>query len=106
MGDRIQIRRDTASNWSSADPVLANGELGIETDTGRAKRGDGGSAWSALGYLVHAMDQDVTTGDSVDFAGISQGGTSVLLDSDLAANGGGVSDIGATRDSNNIVMGN
>lgn len=47
---RIQLRRDTASNWTSANPVLAAGEIGIETDTDQFKIGDGTTAWSSLGY--------------------------------------------------------
>lgn len=47
----IQFRRDTASNWTSNDPTLLMGELGIETDTYKIKMGDGTTAWSSLGYL-------------------------------------------------------
>ena len=52
MADRIQIRRDTSTNWSNANPVLAEGELGLETDTNRLKAGDGTTAWNSLSYLV------------------------------------------------------
>ena len=52
MADLIQIRRDTASNWTSANPTLAQGELGIETDTSKIKVGDGSTAWSSKTYLV------------------------------------------------------
>lgn len=47
---RIKVRRDTAANWSTANPVLAAGEIGYETDTKQAKVGDGTSNWSALEY--------------------------------------------------------
>jgi len=47
---RIRLRRDTAANWTAANPVLLNGEAGIETDTRRCKVGDGSTAWSGLGY--------------------------------------------------------
>ena len=50
MATIIQSRRDTASNWASANPVLAEGELGIETDTKKFKFGDGTTAWNSLGY--------------------------------------------------------
>tara|TARA_R110001632_G_scaffold74788_1_gene170755 strand:- start:2185 stop:2586 length:402 start_codon:yes stop_codon:yes gene_type:complete len=53
MADIIQIRRDTASNWTSANPTLAQGELGAETDTSKIKIGDGSTAWSSLGYLIN-----------------------------------------------------
>lgn len=47
---RIQLRRDTASNWTNVNPVLLEGEVGIETDTGKSKVGDGSTAWNSLGY--------------------------------------------------------
>ncbi len=46
----IKFRRGTASAWATADPVLASGELGYETDTGRYKFGDGVSVWTDLVY--------------------------------------------------------
>ena len=52
MADLIQIRRDTAANWTSANTVLAQGELGAETDTSKIKIGDGSTAWSSLAYLI------------------------------------------------------
>ena len=54
MADLIQIRRDTASNWTSANTVLAQGELGAETDTSKIKIGDGSTVWNSLGYLIDA----------------------------------------------------
>ena len=56
MADMIQIRRDTASNWTSANPILAQGEMGAETDTSKIKIGDGTTAWASLGYLIDAGD--------------------------------------------------
>ena len=47
---RIQLRRGTSAAWASAQPVLAQGEPGLETDTGFLKLGDGVSAWPELGY--------------------------------------------------------
>ena len=41
MSVTIQVRRDSAANWTSTDPVLHQGETGLETDTGNAKMGDG-----------------------------------------------------------------
>jgi hypothetical protein len=46
----IQLRRDTAANWTSANPTLAAGELGYETDTKKIKLGDGSTAWNSLAY--------------------------------------------------------
>lgn len=47
----MQQRIDTAANWTSNAPTLRSGELGIESDTGRIKVGDGSTAWGSLAYL-------------------------------------------------------
>ena len=47
----IQLRRDTAANWTSANPVLAAGQPGFETDTRKWKVGDGTTAWNSLAYM-------------------------------------------------------
>ena len=44
-------RYDTAANWTSADPTLLAGELGIESDTGYFKVGDGSTVWTSLAYV-------------------------------------------------------
>lgn len=50
MPVQIQLRRDTAANWTTANPTLAAGELGLETDTAKYKIGNGSTAWSSLSY--------------------------------------------------------
>lgn len=47
---RIAFRRDTASTWTATNPVLASGEPGVETDTGKLKVGDGTRNWNTLPY--------------------------------------------------------
>ena len=47
---RIALRNDLAANWTSNNPILLSGELGIETDTGYFKIGDGGHNWNDLTY--------------------------------------------------------
>jgi hypothetical protein len=49
---RIQVRRGTASEWTSANPTLAAGELGVETDTRKIKVGTGSTAWTSLSYIA------------------------------------------------------
>jgi len=44
-------RYDTAANWTSAGTTLLAGELGIESDTGKIKIGDGSTAWASLAYI-------------------------------------------------------
>jgi hypothetical protein len=50
MATRIQFRRGSAASWTSANPTLAQGELGIELDTDQFKIGDGILAWNSLPY--------------------------------------------------------
>lgn len=50
MAVRIQFRRGTAAEWASANPTLATGELGHETDTGQFKIGNGSTDWANLVY--------------------------------------------------------
>ena len=69
MAIKLQIRRGTASQWTSADPALLAGEIGYETDTGNVKIGTG-VAWTALPYLsssVPALSSAQTTLDHADY---------------------------------------
>lgn len=47
---QIQVRRGTAATWTSTNPTLAAGEMGLETDTGKFKLGNGSSTWTGLAY--------------------------------------------------------
>ena len=75
MADMIQIRRDTASNWTTANPTLAQGEMGAETDTSKIKIGDGTTAWASLSYLIDAggyltaTSTNTLTNKTITFAG-------------------------------------
>lgn len=60
----IQLRRDTAANWTTVNPVLLEGEVGLELDTGKSKRGDGTTAWNSLAYdLASTALQSITSSD-------------------------------------------
>lgn len=48
--DLIQLRGGTASQWTTANPVLAAREPGLETDTGKVKYGNGTDIWDDLPY--------------------------------------------------------
>jgi hypothetical protein len=61
MATRMQQRRGTAAQWTSADPILGAGEIGFETDTNKFKIGDDTTVWSELPYFT-------TLGDIVDGA--------------------------------------
>mgnify|MGYP006279221717 FL=1 len=47
---QIQLRNDTAANWTSVNPTLLVGEFGVERSTNKIKIGDGSTAWSSLSY--------------------------------------------------------
>ena len=54
MATRMQQRRGTAAQWTAANPTLAAGEIGFETDTVKFKVGNGSSAWASLKYFTDA----------------------------------------------------
>lgn len=53
MSATIKIRRGPASEWTSDNPILAQGELGLEIDTGKFKIGNGFSVWALLPYHLN-----------------------------------------------------
>lgn len=66
-GTVIKLRRDTAANWITDNPVLEEGETGWETDTGRVKLGNGTDAWVDLAYAAgEAVDPTVGVFRSTD----------------------------------------
>jgi len=66
---KLQVRRDTAANWTSTNPTLAAGEIGFETDTLEFKIGNGSNTWSTLKYStdVSLLNGTMT---SATFAGL------------------------------------
>jgi hypothetical protein len=55
---RLQLRRGLADDWNDANPTLAAGEIGIETDTNTFKFGDGNTAWNSLAYALSGTVDD------------------------------------------------
>jgi hypothetical protein len=47
---KMAQRRDTAANWTSSNPTLLAGEIGIESDTNKIKIGTGSTSWTSLSY--------------------------------------------------------
>jgi hypothetical protein len=82
MAVTIQIRRGTAAEWTSANPILAAGELGLETDTGKIKVGDGVASWNTTIYNVSSGSTvaDISIGTPAEASG--SGG--IAFDSDTA----------------------
>lgn len=105
MATRIQLRRDTAAQWASANPVLAAGEPGTDPATGVLKIGDGSTPWTSLpafqdnrgGTIRNVLDYGAT-GDGVtidgpamqlafDAVGAAGGGLLIIPAMDFALSG-------------------
>lgn len=83
---QIQIRRGTASQWTSTNPTLASGEQGYETDTGKMKIGNGSTAWNSLSYAITGAIGTVTSitaGTGLSGGTITSTGT-IAIDSTVA----------------------
>ena len=76
MATRMQQRRGTAAQWTAANPTLAAGEIGFETDTNKFKVGNGSSAWTSLAYFVDAS----IVFDSSEVQGIVDAAVANLID--------------------------
>lgn len=77
MSSRIQFRRDTAARWKEINPILLEGELGLESDTLNAKIGDGVHTWKELDY-AKVIDNIATNPGSSDNLTLSQKATTEL----------------------------
>lgn len=56
MAVLIQLRRATQAQWATANPVLAGGEVVVETDTRQVKIGNGSTAYNSLPYAFTPGD--------------------------------------------------
>ena len=97
MATQIQLRRGTAAAWTSANPTLAQGEFGVETDTYKLKLGDGTTAWTSLGYYAPGQDiQDLlnvvisseTSGQILQYNGTNWVNADIDALPDQSGNGG------------------
>ena len=68
MATRMQQRRGTAAQWTAANPTLAAGEIGFETDTNKFKMGNGSSNWAALSYFSNTTALEALLNDSAPAA--------------------------------------
>jgi hypothetical protein len=80
MATRMQQRRGTASQWTTANPILATGEIGFETDTNQFKIGDGTNNWSALSYFKNLEDLGGSLDDYLLVENVGQAGFAASLD--------------------------
>jgi len=84
MASLIQVKRGTAASWTSANTVLAAGEIGFETDTKKLKVGDGTTAWTSLGYTVTDGDISGVTASTGLTGGGTSGTVTLSIDSTVA----------------------
>ena len=63
MAQTIQFRRGTAAEWAAANPILAQGEIGVNLDANRFKVGTGLTSWNNLEYTAVF---DIVVQSSVD----------------------------------------
>lgn len=77
MAALIKIRRDTAANWATNNPILGLGEPGLELDTRKVKYGDGASNWNTLQY--QASTYVLPTASISTVGGVRIDGTSITI---------------------------
>lgn len=87
-------RRDTAANWTAANPTLLAGELGYESDTGKWKVGDGSTIWNSLGYepwselsAYPIVNADISATAEIAVSKLADGTARQLLQTDAAGTG-------------------
>ena len=85
MATRIQLRRDTAANWTTANSILAEGEIGYETNTGKYKIGTGAATWSSLSYFTSGAASGTVTSVALSTpTGLTTTGSPVTTSGTLA----------------------
>ena len=81
---KILFRRDLAATWLSVNPVLSAGEIGLESDTGKIKLGDGSTDWETLDYFYGSLEgadyvESLVQGTGVTITGNSGSGTTPTI---------------------------
>ena len=103
MAQQIQLRNDTAANWTSANPILAAGEFGIETDTLKYKLGNGSTAWASLSYASLPATALVSGGAlGTPSSGTLTNATGLPISTGVSGLGTGVATFLATPSSANL----
>jgi hypothetical protein len=85
VANRIQLRRDTSLNWTSADPILAQGELGIETNTLKIKIGDGLTHWALLPYYETGIGAAINVTYDNSVSGLTASDVQAAIDEVLGS---------------------
>jgi len=114
MAVRIQIRRDTSTNWSTNNPVLYPGEIGFETDTKKFKIGPAvtspavATAWNSITAYANVVPSDLenTLGDYIPAADLGEpdGPAKLNVDGDLLIPADSIIFEGATADAHETTL--
>ena len=67
--ETLQMRNDTAANWTSRNPILAKGEMGVEIDTKKFKFGDGITSWQDRSS-ASSKEDDLPTATTSTLGGV------------------------------------
>ena len=117
----MKQRYDTAANWTTANPTLLAGEIGIESDTKKWKLGTGAAAWNSLGYIpglsisaYPLVNADISATAEIAVSKLADGTPRQLLQTDAAGTGvewasnidipGTLDVTGATTFDNNVII--
>ena len=92
----IQVRRATATQWATDNPILESGEFGLDTDAGFFKIGDGSTRWDELNFSNEVINSFANTSTS---AAASAGALKQVYDLLLTLTGGGEENGGGTSSS-------
>jgi hypothetical protein len=106
---QLQLRRGLASEWTTANPILASGEIGVELDTTKIKIGNGTSSWNNLPYGLEQVSlQDATTAGNTTDKSISITNSAISINSLTGALtvAGGVGVGGNLNVDGTVVVGN
>lgn len=86
MANTIKLRRGTSAQWSAANPILSEGEFGVDTTVWKFKIGDGATAWNSLNWAVALPEQTgnaglylTTDGTSASWAIVESGLNPLML---------------------------
>lgn len=93
MATKIQFRRDTAANWTAANPVLYSGEIGYVIDNNRFKIGDGVTEWNSMDYWNEVEYADVNNTPTNVSEFINDSGYAILQNLSAVATSGSYTDL-------------
>lgn len=79
MAQVIQLRRGSSAEWSAANPLLAEGEIGVELDTLKWKVGNGDQTWMSLPYASPSGEWVQLTQAAYDALPIKNGSTLYVI---------------------------